>query len=81
MKLIMSLAILIVMLCCGCNGNVNKSAQAENLSVKKKPDPVDEILKDMSLTEKIGQMLMIGVYGNAVNDDIRFLLCCGEKDT
>ena len=75
MKLILSLLmILIAALCCGCNSTATREVKAGNLAAAPKPDPADEILKDMSLTEKIGQMVMIGVYGNAVNDDIRFLL-------
>lgn len=37
-------------------------------------DPVEKILQSMTLTEKIGQMVMIGVQGTAVNDDSRYML-------
>ena len=38
------------------------------------PDPVEEMLKQMSIGEKIGQMMIIGVHGNAVNEDSLFML-------
>ncbi|MBR4903548.1 MAG: glycoside hydrolase family 3 protein [Selenomonadaceae bacterium] len=38
------------------------------------PDPIEEKLNSMTLEEKIGQMIMIGVYGNELNDDIIYSL-------
>ncbi|MBQ6297562.1 MAG: glycoside hydrolase family 3 protein [Selenomonadaceae bacterium] len=38
------------------------------------PDPIEEKLKSMTLEEKIGQMVMIGVYGTELNDDIVYSL-------
>ena len=38
------------------------------------PDPIETTLKAMTLEEKIGQMVMIGVYGTQLNDDIIFSL-------
>ncbi len=38
------------------------------------PDPIEEKLNSMTLEEKIGQMVMIGVYGTELNDDIIFSL-------
>ena len=38
------------------------------------PDPIEEKLNSMTLKEKIGQMVMIGVYGTELNDDIIFSL-------
>ena len=37
-------------------------------------DPIEEILASMTLEEKVGQMVMIGVYGLSVNDDTKNLL-------
>ena len=34
------------------------------------PDPIEEKLNSMTLEEKVGQMVMIGVYGTELNDDI-----------
>ena len=34
------------------------------------PDPIEEKLNSMTLEEKIGQMVIIGVYGTELNDDI-----------
>lgn len=54
---------------CGCFAN------AENSTDKVvKVDPVEEILKTMTLEEKIGQMMIVGVHGHAINTDIRFML-------
>ena len=38
------------------------------------PDPIEEKLNSMTLNEKVGQMVMIGVYGTELNDDIIFSL-------
>ena len=54
----------------GC-GEV-KEVQADVLPPP--PDPIEETLKAMTLEEKVGQMIMIGVYGTSVNDDIFYLL-------
>ncbi|MBO4779323.1 MAG: glycoside hydrolase family 3 protein, partial [Selenomonadaceae bacterium] len=37
-------------------------------------DPIEETLKSMTLAEKIGQMVFIGVHGTELNDDIRYSL-------
>lgn len=37
-------------------------------------DKVEKILSTMKTSEKIGQMVMIGLYGEDVNDDSKFLL-------
>ena len=36
------------------------------------PDPIEEKLNSMTLEEKVGQMVMIGIYGTELNDDIIF---------
>ena len=37
-------------------------------------DKVEEMLKSMSTAKKLGQMMMIGISGATVDDDIRFML-------
>lgn len=37
-------------------------------------DSVENLLESMSLEEKVGQMMMIGVYGTEINSDITYLL-------
>lgn len=37
-------------------------------------NPVDEILNQMTLEEKIGQMMITGFHGTAINDDVNFML-------
>ena len=63
---------LIVAFTCGCFANAENSSGKTTQAVK--VDPVEEILKTMTLEEKIGQMMIIGVHGKAINTDIRFLL-------
>ncbi|MBR7025131.1 MAG: glycoside hydrolase family 3 protein [Selenomonadaceae bacterium] len=60
--------LLTAIICAGC-GEV-KEVQADVAP----PDPIEEKLNSMTLEEKIGQMVMIGVYGTALNDDIIFSL-------
>ena len=38
------------------------------------PDPIEMTLQSMTLAEKVGQMVMIGVYGTELNDDIVYSL-------
>lgn len=63
--------IFIVTFICGCFSEKNITAQ--NI-VEEKIDPVEKILQSMTLEEKIGQIIMIGVYGTEMNDDVKFLL-------
>ncbi len=37
-------------------------------------DPIEEKLQSLTLEEKIGQMIMVGVYGTELNDDIIYSL-------
>ena len=82
------LSVLILMLLtaviCGCfeeekvitadmrGGKINE--RNEKLGSKSKLDPLEEQLNSMTLAEKVGQMVMIGIHGTELNDDIRFLL-------
>ncbi len=52
----------------------NPGKTSEKISAEEKPDPIEEKLQSMTLTEKVGQMVMIGVYGTSVNKDTQFLL-------
>ena len=58
--------------------NVDKirqqSGAAPKFSEVVEVDPVEEILKSMTLEEKIGQMMIIGFYGTAFNDDVNYML-------
>lgn len=42
--------------------------------VAEESDPVEGILRNMTLEEKVGQMVMIGVQGDVVDDNIKYLL-------
>ena len=37
-------------------------------------DPVEEILNQMTIEEKIGQMMITGFHGTTANDDVNFML-------
>lgn len=57
----------------GCN----HESEADPITVETtvdRPDPIDEMLKSMSLTEKIGQMVMIGIHGTDVDEDSLYML-------
>ena len=60
---------LTAMICVGC-GEI-KPANADVLPT---PDPIELKLSSLTLEEKIGQMVMIGVYGTELNDDIIYSL-------
>ena len=67
MKKFFAMMFATIILLTGC-GEV-KEVQADVLPP---PDPIEEKLNSMTLEEKIGQMVMIGVYGTELNDDIIF---------
>ncbi len=57
---------------------VGGSQQAVSSGTAKAPQTLDEqadaIVREMSLTEKVGQMVMIGVQGTDLTDDSKFML-------
>lgn len=61
---------------------ISLETEIKNLKNKTTPDKnskndenfIENILEKMTLEEKIGQMMMFGVYGKEMNDDIKFLL-------
>lgn len=69
LKFLSAIIIFVAAAVCGCGSGEVKKVDAEI-----KVDPVEEILQSMTLTEKIGQMMITGVHGTAVNDDSRFML-------
>lgn len=64
----------IVAMTCGCFANAENSNEKNSSAQVEKPDPVEEILKSMTIEEKVGQMMLVGVHGTEINDDIRFIL-------
>lgn len=57
----------------GCSSEPDPDPVAVERTVDN-PDPLDEIIKKMSLTEKIGQMVMIGIHGTDVDEDSLYML-------
>lgn len=69
LRLLISTLLILPLVIAGC-GEV-REVQADVLPP---PDPIEEKLNSMTLEEKIGQMMLIGVYGTQLNDDIIFSL-------
>ncbi len=69
MKKFFVLMFAVIFLLTGCGES--KEVKADVLP---QPDPIEQKLKSMTLEEKIGQMIMIGVYGTEINDDIVYSL-------
>ena len=65
--------ILTVFLICGCFYESNAEVKPEE-SLAAEVDPVEKILQSMTLEEKVGQMIMVGVYGTEMNPDINYLM-------
>ena len=66
----------IIFMVTGCSetaGSKNDLAETEVLN-SKSLDPVEVALKKMTINEKIGQMMMIGIYGYEIDDNISFML-------
>ena len=69
MRKFLLMMFVVIFLLTGC-GEV-KEVKAD---VAPQPDPIEEKLNSLTLEEKIGQMIMVGVYGTELNDDIIFSL-------
>ncbi len=63
--------ILITVMFFGCSKTTGESEVNENNLAK---DPIETTLKNMTITEKIGQMMTVGIYGYEINDDILYSL-------
>ena len=50
----------------------NNASYDKNASLSS--DPIEDILNSMTLEEKIGQMMMVGVYSTVISDQIKSLL-------
>ena len=86
----LAILILFVIAVCGCFSETEEismgtessvETEIKNIKNKVKPeknaennDSLENLLNSMSLEEKVGQMMMIGVHGKEVNNDISYLL-------
>ncbi|MBR6013214.1 MAG: glycoside hydrolase family 3 protein [Selenomonadaceae bacterium] len=60
----------------GLVSNYDFKAKAENFAaenVEEKLDPIEELLKNMTLEEKIGQMFVVGVPGKTADENTKIL--------
>ena len=66
------------LLVAACSAGGCDLASSSGSGVAKAPQTLDEqadaIVREMSLTEKVGQMVMIGVQGTDLTDDSKFML-------
>lgn len=58
----------------GCGGAATQTGTNGANSKMTREERADAILSQMTLFEKIGQMVMIGVHGTELDDDSRFML-------
>ena len=77
-SIILALAVLFASLGVGCGaatngggGTAKEDGTAPALSLDER---ADQVVSSMSLTEKVGQMVMIGVHGTDITDDSRYML-------
>lgn len=74
-KIVCALALVLMGGMCGCAAETRGEAPpAASAEADAEQAEADKLLASMSTTEKIGQMVMIGVYGTEINDDMRYLL-------
>lgn len=55
-------------------GKIKSTVASMPKTTETSSDTIENQLQSMTLEEKIGQMVMIGIHGTELNDDIRFLL-------
>ncbi|WP_033170681.1 glycoside hydrolase family 3 protein [Selenomonas sp. ND2010] len=61
-------------LCAGCLSTADTGKALADKPAQTLDEQVDTIVESMTLPEKVGQMVMIGIYGTDVNDDSLFML-------
>ena len=73
------LSLMLAAVCCfvaACGGGVPE--ESASASSPEMPQTIDEqaaaIVSDMTLTEKVGQMVMIGVHGTDIDEDSQYML-------
>lgn len=66
--------IFVVLLLLGCSGASTRAETDDPGRKMTAEERAEAILSHMTLSEKIGQMLMIGVHGTELDDDSRFML-------
>ena len=74
MKKIFILLVVLLLAGCGSVDNQKKEKVSEEKVKEEKVDKIDEIMKGMSLDEKIAQMLVIHYDGSTVDDNLKNIL-------
>ena len=59
---------------CGCFENKMTAEQNASAETETEVDLIEEKLKTLTLEEKIGQMMLIGVHGTQIDTDIKYML-------
>ena len=72
-SIIWTIVALSLLLIVGCS-SIAKPSQEEIQQPKKEIDPVEEQVKNMTLEEKIGQMVIIGLDGYTMDDNTRKMI-------
>lgn len=62
--------VMLLVVTAGCQ----KTASVSERKTPTLDEEVNEIVSKMSLPEKVGQMVMIGIHGTEINDDSRYML-------
>ena len=73
---IMIMLLTIIFMVTGCNEAISTKSEldeAENLN-SKSLDSVELVLKNMTIDEKIGQIMMVGIYGYEIDENILWML-------
>ena len=74
--LIIFLITMFLLIVTGCNETHTAEKDSEQLKIMKaeSKDLVESELKKMTIAEKIGQMMMIGIYGYEINENVSWML-------
>ena len=74
LTLCLSALLLMLLLIAGCGGAQTKAETGNIVPMMTPEERAEAILSHMTLSEKIGQMMMIGVHGTELDADSRFML-------
>ena len=75
-NLMILLTIMFLLIVTGCNETNNLAESSDQIEVSKPEslDLVESELEKMTIAEKIGQMMMIGIYGYEIDENVSWML-------